>query len=451
MAKPDGLGALVVEAVEPGGPADRAGVRAGDVLRAVDDRPVLDILDFRFLTATRRPRLALEREGQPFAAALGLTTGEDPGIAFRDDLGDDIHTCNNRCVFCFIHQMPKRLRRSLYLMDDDFRMSFMHGNYITLTNLTDAEWRRILDQRLSPLYVSVHATDPAIRGRMLGKREAAPILPQLRELAEGRIDVHAQIVLCPGWNDGAVLDQTLADLAREHPAASGRRCGVQSVAVVPVGLTQFRERLTRLDPADAAYAAGMIGTLRRRGAALEREIGTRFAWLSDEWYYLAGKPVPGARHYEDFPQLEDGVGTSRLFLEDLRRLERRLPPIAPQPVRVTLVTAEIAADLVQRLAARLCAVQGVEANVCVVQNRFFGGGIDIAGLLTGQDIAEQVQAFGAHDHLALPDICLRDRSTFLDDWTTADVERATGRQLLVTGKRPTDLAADLGLIPAPRG
>jgi len=442
--------ALQVARVAPGSPAEAAGIQPGDLVREVNGRPILDILDWRFHTAEPRLKILLERQGQRHVAALRRPDGQDPGIEFTSDLGDRIHTCSNKCVFCFIHQMPRKMRRSLYLMDDDFRLSFMHGNYVTLTNVSEEEFRRIIGQRLSPLYVSVHATDPWKRAQLLGRKEPQPILPRLRALAEHRIDVHAQIVLCPGLNDGEVLERTLEELADEHPARSGRRAGVRSVAVVPVGLTKFRERLPRLRSADRDYAAAMVDHVRRRSLKFRRELGTRFVWLSDEWHFLAGRPVPGMAHYEDFPQLEDGIGTVRLFLDEARRLERRLPAHAPRPVSATLVTAELPGPILQQFAGRLNRIRGVDVNVCVVRNAFFGGGINIAGLLTAADILEQLAGFPLRESLVLPRICLRDGQLFLDDWTVEEASREVGRPILVSETSPRGLCALLGLLPPAR-
>src|ERR1041385_2817722 len=207
--------ALIVTSVDPSSPAARAGIRPGDLLRSINGHAILDILDYQFHSAEHRLAIEIDREGRVETRILKKAEDEVPGLTFLHDLGDKIHTCNNKCVFCFIHQMPKKMRKTLYLMDDDFRLSFMHGNYVTLTNITDAEFQRIIDQKLSPLYVSVHATDPNLRGILLGKKGPAPILPQIRELADNRIDVHAQIALCPGLNDGANLDRTLEELALE--------------------------------------------------------------------------------------------------------------------------------------------------------------------------------------------------------------------------------------------
>src|SRR5579872_1941355 len=291
------VNALIVSEVEPGSAADRVGLRAGDLLREINGHAILDVLDYRFHAAERRLHMTVERDGQVLRPLLRKDEADDAGLAFEYDFGDKIHTCKNKCVFCFIHQQPKKMRKSLYLMDDDFRLSFMHGNYVTLTNLTEAEWNRLLEQRLSPLYVSVHATDPDLRAVLLGRREPTPILPQIRELADNRIDVHAQVVLCPGLNDGDRLDETLEALAGEHRVVTGKRAGVPSVAIVPVGMTRFRERLPDLRHVERDYAREMIARVDRHARRFQERLGTRFAWLADEWYHIAGRSYPGAAHY----------------------------------------------------------------------------------------------------------------------------------------------------------
>lgn len=442
------VNALIVSQVQPNSAGATAGVLPGDLLKRINGKPILDILDYRFHAADSCLRLTLEREGKELQLTLIKAPEQDAGLEFAYDLGDKVHTCKNRCVFCFIHQQPKGMRRSLYLMDDDFRLSFMHGNYITLTNITQEEWQRILEQRLSPLYVSVHATDPILRARLLGRKEPTPILPQIRLLADNRIDVHAQIVLCPGLNDGAVLDQTLIELAAEHRAITGKRAGVCSVAIVPVGLTRFRNKLTPLRGVDSNYARTLISQVQRLALRFRRMLGTRFVWLADEWYYLAQRPFPGRAHYEEFPQLEDGIGTTRLFLEELRSLARRLPKKAPQPVAATLVTAELPASQIQEMANLFNQVEGIQLNVCVVKNHYFGGNIHVAGLLTAQDILEQLKTFSKRlPTIFLPSICLRDNELFLDDLTVAQARESTGWNILVVENRPRALAAALRLLP----
>lgn len=436
---------LVVAQVDADSPAHAAGIEPGDIVVSVDGAPVPDELAFRYHAATARPRITIRRGDDERTVRLPFDGDGPTGIEFADLLGDGIHTCNNRCVFCFIHQMPRKMRRSLYLMDDDYRLSFVHGNYITLTNMSDAEFDRIVEQRLSPLYVSVHATDPDLRGRLLGRRDSAPIMPRLQWLTERGTDVHAQIVLCPGINDDEALDRTIHDLASLHPRQTGRRTGVLSVAVVPVGLTRYRDRLAELRPPDRSYAIGMIREARRWHGRLSDTLGTRFVWLSDEWYYLAGRPIPGSRHYEGFPQLEDGVGTTRLFLDDLAAVCRTLPSNAPIPRVGHVVTGELAAGPLAAMCDRFNSVNGIRLRPLVVRNDWFGGTISVAGLLTGADIAGALGRDNGPGEVFVPDICLKDGELFLDDVTVADLERTIGRPVRVVGSRPRALACMLGL------
>ncbi len=430
---------LLIARVESGSLAEGLGLQPGDAVLSVNGKRVMDTLDYRFHVTEPYVELTIQRGNE----TLTLATQKEPydllGIEFENDLADRIHTCNNKCVFCFIHQMPKGMRRSLYLMDDDFRLSFLYGNYVTLTNLTEEEFQRILEQRLTPMYVSVHATDPDLRGRLLGKREPAPILPVLQRLHEGGIDVHAQIVLCPGWNDGDALRQTLYDLAMLHPAVTGKRAGTLSVAIVPVGLTKFRQKLTPLTPPDRAYAQRFIREVRAMERHFRKRLGTRFAFLSDEWFFLAGEPIPGRRYYEDFPQLDDGVGTVRLFLDRACHVARRLPLALPRTVQMTLVTGELPAAVIERFARMLQRVQGVELNVCAVKNHFFGGTVSVAGLLTAQDIADALARVPTYPTVVLPSICLREDHLFLDDVTVEQFETQIGRRVLVVEPHPAAL------------
>lgn len=430
---------LVIAQIEPGSLAEELGLQRGDAVLSVNGKRVMDTLDYRFHVTEPYVELTVLRGDKTLSLAMEKEPYDLLGIEFENDLADKIHTCNNKCVFCFIHQMPKGMRRSLYLMDDDFRLSFLYGNYVTLTNVKEEEFQRILEQKLTPMYVSVHATDPELRGRLLGKREPAPILPVLQRLHDGGIDVHAQIVLCPGWNDGDALRQTLYDLAMLHPAITRKRAGTMSVAIVPVGLTKFRQKLTPLTPPDRAYAQRFIREVRAMERHFQKRLGTRFAFLSDEWFFLAGQPIPGRRYYEHFPQLDDGVGTVRLFLDRAYHVVRRLPPALPRPVQMTLVTGELPAAVIERFAQMLQRVQGVELNVCVVKNGFFGGTVSVAGLLTAQDIADTLARFPAYPTVVLPSICLREGYLFLDDVTVEQFEAHLGRKVLVVEPHPTAL------------
>jgi putative radical SAM enzyme (TIGR03279 family) len=442
--KPRGLEVVEVAA---GSPAQRSGLAPGDVVVSVNSVALTDELAFRFTTSGALTSLGIVRGDAESRVRLDCRSGEPPGVTFGDLLADGIRTCDNRCVFCFIHQMPRRMRRSLYVMDDDYRLSFVHGNYVTLTNLSDVEFERIVQQGLSPMYVSVHATDPVVRGGLLGRMGEAPVLPRLQWLAERRISVHAQVVLCPGINDGPCLDRTVADLAELHPAAGrdSRRSGVLSVAVVPVGLTRYRDRLPSLRVPDGSCARRMVSWLRRQQSEMMRAVGTRFVWLSDEWYYLAGAKAPGRRHYEGFPQLDDGVGTTRLFLDDLRATVRRLPSKASVRTHGTVVTGELARDPVVTMCSALNRVEGIEIAPLVVRNDWFGGTITTAGLLTAHDIAGALGMDAGAGDVFVPEISLKEGAVFLDDRTVSDLEASVGRRVRVVPASPSGLADALGL------
>jgi putative radical SAM enzyme (TIGR03279 family) len=414
----------------------------------------MDIVDWAFLTAGEHVDLTVVRpDTGELTFSIDKGYDEDLGIEFRDDLFDRVHICKNKCVFCFLYQQPKGLRPSLYIKDDDYRLSFLHGNYLTLTNMGDAEFARVIDQKLSPLFVSVHATDPAVRGRMLGRKADEAILPRLRMLADAKIQIHGQVVLCPGYNDGEVLSRTVAELASLHPECLGGYGGVVSVAVVPVGLTQFRDRLAALTTCDAAFCKALIGEADGWRRAFRKTLGTNFVFLSDEFYLSAGVPVPAARQYEGFPQIEDGVGLVRLFLDDLARIGKRLParlsPAGPagDSATATLVTGELAAPFLQELAERLSAVDGLQVNVRAVHNRFFEGNISVAGLLTGGDIVESLLAMGADlgSRVLIPSIMLRDpdRDMFLDNMTVDEFAAAIGRPVHVVERTPSAAAKAL--------
>ena len=434
-----------VLALEPDSPAARAGVQLGDVITHVNGQPVLDIVDFAFLSAGERVTLDMLRndtESLHFEIAKGYD--DDLGIEFGDDLFDRVHICKNKCVFCFLYQQPKGLRPSLYIKDDDYRLSFLHGNYLTLTNMGEAEFQRVIDQKLSPLFVSVHATDPEVRGRMLGRKGPEPILPRLQMLADAKIQIHGQVVLCPGYNDGDQLEQTVRELAELHPEARGTYGGVLSVAVVPVGLTQFRDRLAALTTCSPDFSRSVVEAADIWRAKFRKPLGTNFVFLSDEFYLAAGIEVPAARQYEGFPQLEDGVGMVRLFQDDVKKVAKRLPARLPSPRTATLVTGELAAPFLNNLADTFNQVENLNVNVCAVHNTFFEGNISIAGLLTGHDVAEALGKMGdaLGERVVLPSIMLRDpdRDIFLDDMTLADFTATIGREVHIVERMPSAAA-----------
>jgi putative radical SAM enzyme (TIGR03279 family) len=407
---------VVVAAVRARTVAAAAGLVPGDRILAINGRTLRDAIDFQFYGAEDRLELSVERDGTRRALRLRRSPGGELGLELEAPRPGDIATCANKCVFCFIHQLPRGMRRSLYVKDDDFRLSFLHGNYITLSDLDEPSFDRILAQRLSPLYVSVHATDPELRWQMLGRpKHGAEILPRLERLAKAGIRVHAQIVLCPGWNDGAHLERSVHELAPLHPQ-------VVTTAIVPVGLTRHRERLPALRTLTDDEAAALVATVTGWQARFLATLDSRFVFLGDEIYLQAGRPLPPAEAYEGFLIAEDGVGLVRRFEDGFARARAR-GRARRGGRRVTVVTGTLYAP---RLAALLAEVPGV--RVTGVPNTFFGGNVAVAGLLTGQDIQRHVATLGdVGTAVLVPAVALRDgEGVFLDDVTPADLSRALG-------------------------
>jgi len=406
---------LTIHAVEPGSPAAGAGVAAGSLLVSVNDRVVQDPLDLRFTETARRVDLVW-RDGNGGEHLARLQKPEDLSLGLEVD-PLKMRACNNRCAFCFAHQNARGMRRALYFKDDDYRFSFLNGNFATLTNLSQADTDRILKQRLSPLYISVHATDWALRNRILGNPKAPNILEQIAVFAAGRIHMHTQVVLCPGINDGEHLAKSLEDLARFHPF-------VETVALVPVGLTQYREKLPVLKSPDPEYARSLLEWAEPWRRRFLRELGTRLAFPSDEFYLLAGRPFPSGRTYEEYPQLGNGVGGSRKFLDEFRRLDRRLPPAVSPVRRLSAVTGMLATPVLRGAVNRLNQIGGLTVELIPVVNEFFGGSVTCAGLLTGTDIVKALD--GRRDRLGdailIPSVALKDdEDVFLDDLSLRDL------------------------------
>jgi putative radical SAM enzyme (TIGR03279 family) len=422
---------VVVAAVRPGSAAATAGLRAHDRVLAVNGTALRDAIDFQFHAGDEILRLDVEREGRRHPLTV-IRASHELGVELTPPRPGDIATCANKCVFCFIHQLPKGMRKSLYVKDDDYRLSFLHGNYITLTDLDEAAFERIVEQRLSPLYVSVHATDPALRHRLLGSpRRSAEILPRLERLAKARIRVHAQIVLCPDLNDGPHLARTVAELAPLHPH-------VATTAIVPVGLTRHRQRLPSLRVLTVDEAADLIETVAAWQRDFAERLGSRFVFLADEVYLLAERPLPPASSYEGFPVIEDGIGLVRRFEDGWRHsLARR----RSRRVRrdVTLVSGEMFAPRLRRLVAEL--EDAARARVVAVPNDFFGRGIGVAGLLTGIDIQRHLAARGdLGGAVLLPAVTVRDGDgVFLDDVTPDDLARDLGVPVTLVAPTPAAL------------
>jgi putative radical SAM enzyme (TIGR03279 family) len=368
--------------VRAGSAAATAGLRPGDRLLRVNGRAPRDYIEYRYLAAEARVRLLVrEASGRTRRVTIEKAPDDDLGLSFTEDVFDSIRTCRNRCPFCFVSQLPKGLRPALYVRDDDYRLSFLHGNFVTLTNLTPADRRRIVRWRLSPLYVSVHATEPEVRKRLFG-RQTLDVVAELKRLAKRGIEFHAQIVVCPGTNDGPHLERTVHDLAALYP-------GVRSVGVVPVGLTRHRGGLPSIRRVCRRRAANLVRQVHGWQHALREKLGTRFVFAADELYLRAELPVPTRAHYEGLWQLGNGIGCARLFLDQVSRLR---PPKLRRRISVSLVTGELAAEMVRTLARKLEHGGSVTARVCVVRNRLLGRSVTVAGLLAGRDIARALRS-----------------------------------------------------------
>ena len=406
----------VVDCVEPGSIGEELGFEPGDQLLSINGVRPRDLIDYRYLCVEEELQLEVrDAAGQLHHVELEKDADDGLGLGFTEALFDGLRQCNNRCPFCFIDQQPPGRRGSLYLKDDDYRLSFLYGSYLTLTNLTEADWQRIEAQRLSPLYVSVHATDPDLRARLLDNPRAGLLLDQLAWFAERDLQIHAQVVVCPGLNDGEALERTLSDLSR---FAGGEWPAVRSAAVVPVGLTRFRPADDGLVPVDPISARDVIARVEARQSQYRKQLGTRFTWLSDEWYLIAGLPLPPRDEYEDLPQQENGVGSIRAFLEALDQATTDLPRRVPHPRRCSWVVGRIVEQALKPVTDRLNAVDGVSLLLHGLPSPYWGQDQVVTGLLTGRDLIDGLQGRDLGDELLLPSVMLRQgQPVFLDDMT----------------------------------
>jgi putative radical SAM enzyme (TIGR03279 family) len=401
-----------IENILPGSSAAGLGLKKGDVLVSINNKDVDDCIGYRFLISDERIKLVVRRQS---GTTKTFTLDKDPD----DNLGIEcapfrMKRCRNRCIFCFVDQMPGTCRESLYIKDDDYRASFLYGNYITLGALSEPDWERIFSQRLSPLYISVHTTEPALRSFMLGNKKAPDIMESMKRLAAGGIRMHAQIVLCPGINDGFHLQKTLDDLAGLFPA-------VMSIAVVPVGLTAFRKKAFALRTFTRQEARVVIQSITEFGTRYKKRFGTRLAYSSDEFYIKAGAPIPTASFYEDFPQIENGVGMVADFLRDVSRTKL---PKRSAPIKATVISGVSFGKILGNILARLRSIAGIRIRHVTVVNKFFGPSVTVTGLLTGRDIFRALQGKRLGDLVLVPAVALKnDEDVFLDNMSLAQLSR----------------------------
>lgn len=396
-----------------GSAADKRGLHTGDVLLKINGEEVRDEIDYQALGAQPKVTLTIERDGAVKTVALDKEDWEPIGLRFGESMALKPRTCKNKCIFCFIDQMPPKMRPTLYVKDDDWRFSLMMGNYITLTNVDEAEFERIIKRHASPLYISVHTTDPDLRQQMMHNRTAGSLLPRLRRLKAEGIRFHCQIVCCPGVNDGEVLTQTLNDLYALAPAA-------QSVAVVPVGLTKFRNGLPKLTTFTPSAAKALLEQIEPFQARCRETLGTSFVFASDEFYCLSGEALPSAEWYEGYPQIENGVGLLRQFEEQMREAAEDDDGENLPPKTWIVGTGTLAAEQIKRMCS-LYAPKNAAVHVIAIRNYFFGETITVSGLLTGEDIISQLPAdlLQTADALFLSANMLRhERDMFLCNMTT---------------------------------
>jgi len=394
--------------IEKGSIAEGLGLREGDRLAKINGEPLIDQIDYQALTAQSPCVLEVERrDGRVVKHLVNKEDWEPLGITLGDTMISKPRVCRNHCIFCFIDQMRPGLRRSLYVKDDDWRLSLMMGNFVTLTNVDDQELERIIRRKASPLYISVHATDGEVRKRMMRNPNADQILPRLKRLAENGIRFHCQIVCCPGWNDGKVLEKTLEDLAALAPAAL-------SAAIVPVGLTGYREGLEKLTLFDRDSARALLAQVERLRERFLRELGTRFAFPADEFYCLSGEPLPPDEAYEGYPQIENGVGILRQFMTDAAWAREDLEGVQAPPRRY-VIPVGVSAGVFFKDFCREFAPEGVELTVQPMVNHFFGETITVTGLLTGGDILAQLDCSGQDEILLFRNTLRAEGDLFLDD------------------------------------
>ncbi|GLG00830.1 hypothetical protein Alches_08690 [Alicyclobacillus hesperidum subsp. aegles] len=419
----------IIKEVKPGSLAEELELEPGDEILRINDTQITDIVDLQFALADELIEIEVRRKnGELWELEVEKDYDEGLGVEWEHPTVDRVHLCHNKCVFCFVDQIPGQMRKTLNVRDDDYRLSFLHGNFVTLTNLKEGELERIVRLKMSPLNISVHTTNPQLRVRMLANKKSGEIMNQIRYLAEHGIEMNTQIVLCPEWNDGEELDRTIRDLYPFYPA-------VRTLSVVPVGLTKHRRGLHKLRGCTPEEAARVVEQVARWHEFLRPRLGTSFVQAADEFYVMANLEVPPSEYYDDFSQIENGVGVIRTFLDEVAEAKVRLPhrTINGQRRKVGIITSVSAERTIRSSLRYLDDIRDLYYEVFPVVNHFYGNNVSVAGLLTGTDITQQLAGKVAHlDTLLLPDIMLKDDEDIcLDDYRVQDIERMLNVKITV--------------------
>jgi putative radical SAM enzyme (TIGR03279 family) len=427
------MSGLLIESITEGGIASEMGIEPGDRIISINGHVLRDIIDYHYWNDGDHLLIEIEKpDGSLWEC--DIEGGDENSLGIVIPAPKPAH-CKNKCIFCFVHQLPKGLRKTLYVKDEDYRLSFIYGNYVTLANVSKSDLLRIKKQRLSPLYISVHATDPVLREELLGKQGITPIMEVMADLAASGIKMHTQIVLCPGINDGDAFKKTVADLVALYPQ-------VASIAIVPVGLTSHRKGLAVVEPVTAAYAASFINELEPEMKRLAKKLGEPVLFLADEFYLKANVPFPAMSLYGDFPQLENGVGMIPLFRQEAMKVLKKTRKLGEG--KAIIVTGFSAYNELDQFLSELAAKTGLSLDVVAVKNNLFGPSVTVTGLVAGRDIIKALDGAESGALIVIPDVMLKEgEGVFLDDLTTGDIERALNVRTLIVESSPQGLYAAL--------
>ncbi len=412
-----------IKEIESNSISSQLGLVEGDDIIAINGKKINDYIDYQYETSESYFTLTVKKvNGKIKEYDVERDYGDILGIKLDGIIYDGLKKCNNDCIFCFVKQQPDDLRDSLLIKDDDYRFSFLEGSFITLSNLDKKDWNKIINKRLSPLYISVHTTNPELRVKMMKNPKTANILDNLNRLKDNNIKFHAQLVLCPGVNDGEELKKSLDDLEKFYP-------NLLSLGVVPVGLTKYRDNLEDLSSYDKQNALEVLNIIDTKQKELKNKYSTNFLYASDEFYLLANKKLPPYEEYNGFPQIENGIGLTRLFWNELDDIESSLPQVIDNK-KITIVTSELAVKVMKVVVNKLNEIKGLDINILIVENNFFGNNVTVAGLLTGQDIYNAIKNNKAASNIIIPGIALNDNNYFLDDMSFSELqEKLTNKNL----------------------